>query len=125
MDKIKMNDVTIWQPEKDMGYAFATTFTEDSTRTQYGNDKFTTMFTVEQYSYSAKHIPMSEAYKILKIIAKGEKFKLHHFSIYHNEWRDDYFRVGQSQDISIGSLSEDKMYLSSLAFNMTGVAPLD
>ena len=31
-DKIKMNGTVIWQPDKDMGYSFETTYTEGSTR---------------------------------------------------------------------------------------------
>lgn len=123
-DKIKMNDIVIWQPEKDMSYSFESTYTSDSTRVQSGSGHFTPMFTVEQYSYSAKNIPQKEATKILQIIAKGKKFKLHHFSMYYGAWRDDYFYVGKSGNISIGSLSSDKEYLSELSFNMTGVEPI-
>lgn len=123
-DKIKMNGTEIYQPDRDMGYSFTTTYTENSQRTQSGKGQFTAMFTVEQYSYEATNIPIAEASKILKIIAKGKSFTLHHYSIYHAAWRDDTFYVGQSQSISIGSLSEDKEYLSSLSFNMTGVDPL-
>lgn len=119
-DKIKMNNQEIWQPDKDMGYGFETTYTEGSTRSQSGEGHFTPMFTVEQYSYKATNIPRAEATKILRIIAKGETFTLHHFSLYYGTWRDDPFYVGMSGNITIGDLSEGKEYLSELSFNMTG-----
>lgn len=124
-EKIKMNDIIIWQPEKDLAYSFETQYSSGSNRTQYGFGKFTPLFTVEQYGYTGKNIPIKEATKIIRIIAKGHNFKLHHFSIYHGEWRDDPFYVAKSQDIKIGELSDDQKYLSSLSFNMTGVNPID
>lgn len=57
-DRIKMNGTVIWQPDKDMGYSFETTYTEGSTRSQAGEGHFTPMFTVEQYSYKASNIPV-------------------------------------------------------------------
>lgn len=120
-EKIKMNGAEIWQPDKDMAYSFNTTYTEDSTRSQNGKGHFTAMFTVEQYSYSAKKIPAAEATKILKIIAKGKPFTLHHYSLYYGAWRDDKFYVGKSGNLTIGELSEDEKYLSELSFNMTGI----
>ena len=119
-----MNGVEIWQPDKDMAYSFNTTYTEDSTRSQNGKGHFTAMFTVEQYSYSAKKIPAAEATKILKIIAKGKPFTLHHYSLYYGTWRDDKFYVGKSDNLTIGELTDDEKYLSELSFNMTGVDPI-
>ena len=83
------------------------------------------LFTVEQYGYAAKNIPLAEVTKILKIIAKGHNFTLHHFSLYHGAWRNDLFYVGKSSGITIGELSPDRKYISSLSFNMTGVNPID
>ena len=123
-DTIKMNNIAIWQPDRDMGYSFETTYTEGSNRSQAGEGHFTPMFTVEQYSYKATNIPQAEATKILQIIAKGAVFTLHHFSLYHGAWRDDPFYVGQSGNISIGDLTEDGKYLSELSFNMTGKSKL-
>lgn len=70
-EKIQMNGTVIWQPDKDMAYSFATTYSEGSNRTQNGAGRFTPLFTVEQYGYAAKNIPLAEVTKILKIIAKG------------------------------------------------------
>lgn len=123
-DRIRMNGVVIWQPDEDMSYSFETTYTEDSTRSQSGNGHFTPLFTVEQYGYSATNIPLKEATKIIKMIAKGQRFTLHHFSLYHGQWRDDTFYVGRSGNLNIGTLSENEEFLSELSFNMTGVDPL-
>lgn len=123
-DRIRMNGIAIWQPDKNMAYSFETTYTEDSTRSQSGNGHFTPMFTVEQYGYSATNIPREEATKILQIIAKGQRFTLHHYSMYYGGWRDDTFYVGKSGNLRIGTLSENEEFLSELSFNMTGVEPL-
>ena len=122
--KIKMNGVIIWQPDKDMGAAFATTYTEKSGRTQHGTAVLVPLFTVEQYSYSATKIPVAEASRILKIVAKGKPFTLHYFSVYNGKWQDAKFYVGQSASITIGTLDEEKEYLSQLSFDMQGVNPI-
>lgn len=124
-EKIQMNGTVIWQPDKDMVYSFATTYSDGSNRTQNGAGRFTPLFTVEQYGYAAKNIPLAEVTKILRIIAKGHNFTLHHFSLYHGTWRNDPFYVGKSGSITIGELSPDRKYISSLSFNMTGVNPID
>ena len=62
--------------------------------------------------------------KILKIIAKGKKFSLKHFSMYHGEWRTDDFYVGKSGNITIGSLKDGDKKVAELSFNMTGVNPI-
>lgn len=123
-ERYKINNTDIWQPDKDLALSFATTYTEASQRSQYGVGYFTPMFTVEQYSYSASDLPMTEATKILQMVAKGYKFTLHYFSPYYGAWRDAPFYVGQTQNITIGELSDDKKTMSILAFNMTGVNPL-
>ena len=124
-EKIQMNGTVIWQPDKDMAYSFATTYSDGSNRTQYGAGRFTPLFTVEQYGYTAKDVPQAEATRILKIIAQGHAFTLHHFSLYYGEWRNDPFYVGKSGSITIGELSPDRKRVSNLSFNMTGVNPID
>ena len=121
--KYLINGKEIWQPDRDLKYSFSTTFTEDSTRDMSGVGHFTPMFTVEQNSYSAKHVPVEEASKILKVIAGGNKFTLHYFSPYYGCWRSDQFYVGQG-DISIGTLEEGGEKISQLSFSMTGVNPV-
>ena len=123
-DLIRINGVDIFQPDEGLNYAFETTYTEDSTRLQSGDANFVPMFTAEQLSYVATDVPMEEATKILQMIAKGNNFTLHYFSVYYGGWRDGTFRVGKSNTISIGSLEENNEKLSSLSFNMTGDKPL-
>lgn len=123
-DLIRINGVDIFQPDEGLSYAFESTYTEDSTRLQSGDANFVPMFTVEQLAYTATDIPMEEATKILQMIAKGNDFTLHYYSVYYGGWRDGKFRVGKSNSISIGSLEENNEKLSSLSFNMTGDKPL-
>ena len=123
-DYIKINGVKIWQPDCDRAVALETTYTQGSTRAQSGKGKFTPMFTVERFPYTATDIPMSEASKILQMVAKGKPFDLHYFSVYHNEWRTAKFYVGQVSDIKIQTLEKNKEKLSSFSFNAQGVNPI-
>lgn len=86
-ERYKMNGASIYQPDKDMGYNLETTYSEGSNRTQFGKALLTPLFTVEQYSYEASNVPVIEANKILKIIAKGKTFNLYHwsFTTWHGE----------------------------------------
>lgn len=122
-NKIKINDVEIYQPDNDLGSSFETTFTQDSGRVQSGVMHATPMFTVEQFSYVATDIPVAEASKILQMIVHGRPFTLHYFSPYYGNWRDGRFRVGKGS-LSIGSLKENEEKLTSLSFNMTGDNPI-
>ena len=122
-DKIRINDIEIFQPDEGLKSSFETTYSEDSTRLQTGEANFVPLFTVEQFSYSASDIPIADASVILQQIIKGEAFKLHYFSPFYGAWRDGMFRVGQGQ-YSIGTLEENGEKLSSLSFNMTGETPI-
>lgn len=122
-EKIKMNGAEIWQPDEELNAAFATTYTESSGRTQRGKAILVPLFTVEQFGYKATSIPTLEAAKIIRIIAKGRKFKLHYYSPYYDTWRDADFYVGQG-DMMIGSLNKNNMYYEELSFNMQGVNPI-
>ena len=122
-DKIRINDIEIFQPDEGLKSSFETTYSEDSTRLQTGEANFIPLFTVEQYSYSATDIPIADASVIIQQVMTGHAFKLHYFSTYHGKWRDAMFRVGQGQ-YSIGTLEENGERLSSLSFNMTGESPI-
>ena len=122
-DKIRINDIEIFQPDEGLKSSFETTYSEDSTRLQTGEANFVPLFTVEQFSYSASDIPVADASVILQQIIKGEAFKLHYFSPYYGKWRDGMFRVGQGQ-FTIGTVIENGERLSSLSFNMTGEKPI-
>lgn len=122
-DLIRINGVDIFQPDEGLGYSFETTYTEDSTRLQSGLANFVPMFTVEQLSYQATNIPVDKATEILQIIATGNAFVLHYYSVYYGAWRNGTFRVGKGS-LNIGSLEENNEILSSLSFNMTGDNPI-
>ena len=122
-DKIRINDIEIFQPDEGLKSSFETTYSEDSTRLQSGDANFVPLFTVEQFSYSASDIPVADASVILQQIIKGEAFKLHYFSPYYGKWRDGMFRVGKGQ-FTIGTVEEDSEKLTSLTFNMTGENPI-
>lgn len=122
-DKIRINGIEIFQPDEGLGYNFETTYSEDSGRVQSGAMHAVSYFTVEQFSYQATEIPMSKATEILQMIAKGQPFTLHYFSVYYGRWRDGLFRVGKGS-LNIGLLEEGNEKLSSLSFNMTGEEPL-
>ena len=122
-DKIKINGIEIHQPDAGLQSSFETTYSSDSGRVQSGVMHATPLFTVEQFSYTATDIPISEASVIIRQIVKGEAFTLHYYSPFYGVWRDDTFRVGRGQ-YSIGSLKEDGERLESLSFNMTGDNPI-
>lgn len=122
-NKIKFNDVDIFQPEKDVGYAWETTYTNDSGRVVSGKAHISPLFTVEAFTFNFKNIPTKEMSKILKIIAKGKSFKMHYFSPYYGEWRNDTFYVGQG-DTTLGSLKEKDEVFSSVKIKATGVNPI-
>lgn len=121
--KYRINSVEIWQPDKDLTYSFSTTYTEDSTRDMSGVGHFTPMFTVEQNGYSAKHVPISAAAALLRMIVGGQQFSLYYFSPFYGTWRTDSFYVGQG-NLSIGTLEENGEKISQISFNMTGINPI-
>lgn len=123
-DYIKINNKKVWQPDSDTAVAFETTYTQGSTRAQSGKGKFTPMFTVERFTYSASDVPMSKVTEILEIVARGKSFDLHYFSVFYGEWRTAKFYVGQVSDIKIKTLKNNHEKVSSISFNMQGVNPI-
>lgn len=121
--KIKINGVDIFQPDEGIGYSFETTYSEDTGRVQSGSMNAVSYFTIEQLSYQATDVPIKKATEIIRMIAKGESFTLHYYSLFYGGWRDGKFRVGKGS-LSIGTLEEGNEKLSSLSFNMTGDDPL-
>ena len=121
---ITIDSKIVKQPESGLGYDFETTYSKDSTRTQDGIAHFTPLFTVEKFSYSAKHLTKDEMKTILQLVAGGRYFTLHYFSPYFGAWRDDTFYVGKGS-LSIGRLNENAEYFEELSFSMIGVNPVD
>lgn len=123
-DRIRINGIDIWQPDKGgLGYDIATTYSEDSTRTQDGVGHFTPLFTVQQLSYSATMVPLVEAAKIIQQVAKGQNFILHYFDLFQGKWTDGEFYVGKASS-NFDRLKATDEYIEKLTFNMTGVNPL-
>lgn len=119
-NKIKFNDVVIFQPDKDVGYAWETTYSEDSGRVVSGKARLTPLFTVEAFTYSFTDIPVSSIAEILQIVAKGKPFNMFYFSPYYGKWRTDKFYVGNG-DAKIGTLKEGKERYSSASIKVTGM----
>lgn len=122
-ERMRINGVDIWQPDKGLQYKTETTFTEDSVRAMNGVLYETPMFTVEQLGYVATNVRQPEVTKILQMIDKAQRFTLHYFSMHYGAWRDGVFYVGKGQ-YSVGSWETGGEYVESLSFNMTGVNPL-
>lgn len=120
--KIKINNIEIWQPDSDLSYGFATTSTEDSGRTQDGIMHNSVMFTVEQWGYQATGVPMSAVSQILQQIVGKRQFTLFAFSPYYGEWRSATVYVAEGS-LTIKTL-EDGYEKADLSFNMTGVNPI-
>ncbi len=120
---ITMNGIKIFQPDEGLEYNFTTTYTENSKRTQKGAGHFTPLFTVEQFGYTATDVPLDEASKIMKIVAKGKPFTLHYLSLYYGKWVDNKFYVGKGNlDFKRLTIKDGKV--NKLSFNMTGVNPI-
>lgn len=122
-ERLKINDTDIKQPDEGLGYNFETTYSDDTARVQSGVMHLTALFTVESFSYSAKELTSDEMARILRMVAKGKRFKLHYRSPYYGKWRDDYFYVGKGS-LKIGSWKEKEERYDSLSFNMVGVNPI-
>lgn len=122
VDKIKINGVTIKQPDENMAYNFESTYSEDSTRVQSGVGHFTPLFTVESLGYTSTRMTKEELSQILKLVV-GKQFTLHYFSPYYGAWRDDTFYVGQGS-LNIRRIAVDDTTYSSVSFNMIGVNPI-
>lgn len=122
-EKLKINDVIVFQPKELINWDFETTYSDGSTRSQLGTGYFDELFTVEQYQYQAEDIPAIEASKILKMVV-GKKFQLHYFSPYFGEWRTDKFFVGKGS-VNIETLKDNQEIYKSLTINMTGINPIE
>ena len=120
---ITMNGIKIFQPDEGLEYNFTATYTENSKRTQKGAGHFTPLFTVEQFGYTATDVPLDEATKIMKIVAKGKPFTLHYFSLYYGKWVDNKFYVGKG-NLDFKRLTIKNGKVNKLSFNMTGVNPI-
>lgn len=121
--KIKINNVEIWQPDEDLGWDFEITYTQDSGRTQDGSGHFTPMFTIESFSYKATDVPIAEWSKISKMII-GKNFDLYCFNPHFGKWMTHRCCVGKGS-LQIKSLEQKYERYSSISFNMADIKPLE
>lgn len=121
--KYKINNIIIWQPDKDLGWSYETTYTPDSTTTQDGVGHFTEMFTKESFSYSATHVPVAEWTKISRMIV-GKKFDLYAWNPHFGKWMTMRCYVGKGT-LNIGNLEDGNESYSSISFNMVDLIPLE
>ncbi len=122
-ERIKINGTEIRQPDEGLGYAFETTYTDDTARTQGGVLHASAMFTVEALTYTASYVTAHDMKRILGYIAKGQTFTLRYFSPYYGCWRDGRFYVGRG-DLKIRRLNAEAEVFESITFTMTGVDPI-
>ncbi len=118
-----INDKKIKQPLELMPFQFATTYTEDTTRTQDGKMHSTPLFTVESFSYSAKGLTAKEMSQFLQLVGKGKIFNFHYFSPYYGVWRTDKFYVGQGS-LQIRRVNEKAEHFDGVSCNIIGVNPI-
>lgn len=123
-EKIKINDIEIRQPDQGLKYGFTVKRTADSQRTQDGRQHSTSLYTYETMEYSASFLSVAEASQILRLIDKGEVFRLKYFSFHYGQWRTDEFTV-EAGDLEIKTLEENYERIRSLSFTMTGVNKID
>lgn len=123
-EKVLFNEIEIKQPDSgSLGVAFDTTYTDDSGRPTSGVALVTPLFTVEAYSYKATDLTLQEMSQILRIVAKGNRFKCRYLSAYYGKWRTDEFYVGKGT-LTVGSWETSEERYDELSFNLIGVNPL-
>lgn len=122
-EKFMINGLVIHQPDKDVGYSFETTYSEDSGRVYSGVANVSPLFTIERLSLSFTGISIKDGATLLQNVLPGYPFTAHYFSPYHGIWRDAKFYVGEG-DLDIGTLKEKQEQYSHISFNMVSVEPV-
>ena len=79
-DYIKINGKKIFQPDGGSSAAYETTYTQGSTRSQSGKGKFTPMFTIERFPYTATDIPAKDVAEIMQMMFTVKAIKRQNFS---------------------------------------------
>lgn len=122
-DYIKINGITIVQPDQD-GYSvnLATTSTEDSDRDMSLVMHNTPIGTVESYSLKWTDIKASEAALILSQVLNKPSFTLHYFDILTGTWRDGEF-YATTFNSPCRTIEDGVEAWDELSFNVIGVNP--
>lgn len=122
-DYIKINGITIVQPDED-GYSanLSTTSTEDSDRDMTLEMHNTPIGTVVSYSLKWTDIKASDVATILGQILNKSSFTMHYFDIVTGTWQDGSFYATKFNS-PCKTLEDGIEAWDELSFNVVGVKP--
>ena len=122
-DYIKINGITIVQPDED-GYSveLSTTSTEDSDRDMSLVMHNTPIATVVSYSLKWTDIKATDAAQILSQIINKPSFSFHYFDILTASWRDGEF-YATTFNSPCKTIENGVEAWDELSFNVIGVNP--
>ena len=122
-DYIKINGITIVQPDED-GYSveLSTTSTEDSDRDMSLVMHNTPIATVVSYSLKWTDIKATDAAQILNQIINKPSFSFHYFDILTASWRDGEF-YATTFNSPCKTIEDGVEAWDELSFNVIGVNP--
>ena len=122
-DYIKINGITIVQPDED-GYSveLSTTSTEDSDRDMSLVMHNTPIATVVSYSLKWTNIKATDAAQILSQIINKPSFSFHYFDILTASWRDGEF-YATTFNSPCKTIEDGVEAWDELSFNVIGVNP--
>lgn len=122
-DYIKINGITIVQPDED-GYTanLSTTSTEDSDRDMSLVMHNTPIGTVESYSLKWTDIKASDMALILNQVLNKPSFSMHYFDILTGRWRDGEF-YATTFNSPCKTIEDGVEAWDELSFNAIGVNP--
>lgn len=122
-DYIKINGITIVQPDED-GYTanLSTTSTEDSDRDMSLVMHNTPIGTVESYSLKWTDIKASDMALILNQVLNKPSFSMHYFDILTASWRDGEF-YATTFNSPCKTIEDGVEAWDELSFNVIGVNP--
>lgn len=122
-DYIKINGITILQPDED-GYTanLSTTSTEDSDRDMSLVMHNTPIGTVESYSLKWTDIKAADMALILSQVLNKPSFTMHYFDILTGGWRDGTF-YATTFNSPCKTIEDGVEAWDELSFNAIGVNP--
>ena len=122
-DYIKINGITIVQPDEDGYYVeLSTTSTEDSDRDMSLVMHNTPIATVVSYSLKWTDIKATDAAQILSQIINKPSFSFHYFDILTASWRDGEF-YATTFNSPCKTIEDGVEAWDELSFNVIGVNP--
>ena len=123
-DYIKINGITIKQPDQD-GYTalLSTTSTEDSDRDMALVMHNTPVGTVEGYNLKWSYPTLTEAAQILQQVVNKPSFVLHYCDIYTGQWKDGLFYAAE-YNAPCKCLKNGEECWAELSFDVRSINPL-